>query len=195
MGIAFLGVGFDPKWRYEDVSRMPKSRRVCCRLQAAAAAAAAAATAVAAAAAAAAPAAAASLAWPGLAWLTFYVSPPACPACSYAIMRDYMPTRGDLGRDMMFRSCTVQVNMQPCFARCACMLQPVALPRPQRQCCSLHQTSKALFAMAGASAGAGGQLRAAVEASVCRGGRQPAPVPPLPSPPPPPRSSTGQPRF
>ncbi len=26
-------------------------------------------------------------------------------------MRDYMPTRGDLGRDMMFRSCTVQVNL------------------------------------------------------------------------------------
>ena len=26
-------------------------------------------------------------------------------------MRDYMPTRGTLGRDMMFRSCTVQVNL------------------------------------------------------------------------------------
>ena len=26
-------------------------------------------------------------------------------------MRDYMPTRGSLGRDMMFRSCTVQVNL------------------------------------------------------------------------------------
>jgi hypothetical protein len=26
-------------------------------------------------------------------------------------MRDYMPTRGDLGRDMMFRSCTIQVNL------------------------------------------------------------------------------------
>ena len=26
MGIAFLGVGFDPKWRNEDVPRMPKSR-------------------------------------------------------------------------------------------------------------------------------------------------------------------------
>lgn len=33
-----------------------------------------------------------------------------CP-CRYAIMRDYMPTRGDLGRDMMFRSCTIQVNL------------------------------------------------------------------------------------
>ena len=31
--------------------------------------------------------------------------------CRYVIMRDYMPTRGTLGRDMMFRSCTVQVNL------------------------------------------------------------------------------------
>ena len=26
-------------------------------------------------------------------------------------MRDYMPTRGTLGRDMMYRSCTIQVNL------------------------------------------------------------------------------------
>ncbi len=26
MGIAFLGTGFDPKWRFEDVPRMPKQR-------------------------------------------------------------------------------------------------------------------------------------------------------------------------
>ena len=26
MGIAFLGAGFDPKWRFEDVPRMPKQR-------------------------------------------------------------------------------------------------------------------------------------------------------------------------
>jgi hypothetical protein len=26
LGIAFLGVGFDPKWRYEDVPKMPKAR-------------------------------------------------------------------------------------------------------------------------------------------------------------------------
>lgn len=26
-------------------------------------------------------------------------------------MREYMPTRGSLGRDMMFRSCTIQVNL------------------------------------------------------------------------------------
>ncbi|EFN52704.1 hypothetical protein CHLNCDRAFT_26566 [Chlorella variabilis] len=55
LGIAFLGVGFDPKWLYEDVPKMPKAR--------------------------------------------------------YAIMREYMPTRGSLGRDMMFRSCTIQVNL------------------------------------------------------------------------------------
>lgn len=55
LGVAFLGAGFDPKWKYEDVPKMPKQR--------------------------------------------------------YAIMRDYMPTRGTLGRDMMFRSCTVQVNL------------------------------------------------------------------------------------
>lgn len=55
LGIAFLGLGFDPKWCYEDVSRMPKER--------------------------------------------------------YTIMRNYMPTRGNLGLDMMFRSCTIQVNL------------------------------------------------------------------------------------
>lgn len=55
LGVAFLGAGFDPKWRYEDVPAMPKAR--------------------------------------------------------YGIMRDYMPTRGTLGRDMMFRSCTIQVNL------------------------------------------------------------------------------------
>eukprot|EP00887_Chlorella_sp_A99_P007182 scaffold2.g7182.t1 len=45
MGIGFLGVGFDPKWHFEDVPRMPKQR--------------------------------------------------------YKIMREYMPTRGSLGLDMM----------------------------------------------------------------------------------------------
>src|SRR5688500_17727741 len=29
----------------------------------------------------------------------------------YRIMRDYMPKRGDLGLDMMTRTCTVQVNL------------------------------------------------------------------------------------
>ena len=29
----------------------------------------------------------------------------------YRIMREYMPTRGTLGHDMMFRSCTIQVSL------------------------------------------------------------------------------------
>lgn len=36
---------------------------------------------------------------------------PAMPKARYAIMRRYMPTVGSLGLDMMFRSCTVQVNL------------------------------------------------------------------------------------
>lgn len=55
IGVSFLGTGFDPKWKYEDVPLMPKER--------------------------------------------------------YSIMKDYMPTKGSLGRDMMFRSCTIQVNL------------------------------------------------------------------------------------
>ena len=55
IGVGFLGTGFDPKWKYEDVPMMPKER--------------------------------------------------------YNIMKEYMPTRGTLGRDMMFRSCTIQVNL------------------------------------------------------------------------------------
>lgn len=55
MEVAFLGIGFQPKWSLGDIPAMPKAR--------------------------------------------------------YAIMRAYMPTRGRLGLDMMFRSCTVQVNL------------------------------------------------------------------------------------
>ena len=55
IGVAFLGLGFDPKWKYEDVPCMPKER--------------------------------------------------------YNIMKNYMPTKGELGRDMMFRSCTIQVRV------------------------------------------------------------------------------------
>jgi len=55
LGIAFLGVGFDPKWRVEDVPIMPKDR--------------------------------------------------------YRLMRAYMPKVGTRGLDMMFRTCTVQVNL------------------------------------------------------------------------------------
>jgi len=55
LGLGFLGMGFQPKWRREDMPWMPKGR--------------------------------------------------------YAIMRRYMPTVGDLGLDMMTRTCTVQVNL------------------------------------------------------------------------------------
>jgi len=55
MDVGFLGLGFDPKWRREDVPIMPKGR--------------------------------------------------------YRLMLDYMPTKGNLGQDMMLRSCTVQVNL------------------------------------------------------------------------------------
>eukprot|EP00191_Tetraselmis_sp_GSL018_P008149 CAMPEP_0177608484 /NCGR_PEP_ID=MMETSP0419_2-20121207/18498_1 /TAXON_ID=582737 /ORGANISM="Tetraselmis sp., Strain GSL018" /LENGTH=443 /DNA_ID=CAMNT_0019103181 /DNA_START=239 /DNA_END=1570 /DNA_ORIENTATION=- len=77
MGVGFLGTGFDPKWRVEEVPIMPKGR--------------------------------------------------------YKLMRDYMPTVGTMGLDMMFRSCTVQVNLD--FAseadmvekfRIGLALQPVA---------------------------------------------------------------------
>ncbi|GAB3730469.1 glutamate--cysteine ligase [Luteimonas pelagia] len=55
LGLGFLGMGFQPKWRRGDMPWMPKGR--------------------------------------------------------YGIMRRYMPTRGDLGLDMMTRTCTVQVNL------------------------------------------------------------------------------------
>ena len=55
LGVGFFGLGFQPKWRREDIPWMPKGR--------------------------------------------------------YAIMRRYMPTKGDLGLDMMTRTCTVQVNL------------------------------------------------------------------------------------
>jgi glutamate--cysteine ligase len=77
LGLGMLGMGFDPKWRREDVPWMPKGR--------------------------------------------------------YAIMRGYMPKRGNLGLDMMLRTCTVQVNLD--FSdeadmvrkfRASLALQPVA---------------------------------------------------------------------
>ncbi|MBL4721593.1 MAG: glutamate--cysteine ligase [Alphaproteobacteria bacterium] len=55
IGAGMVGLGYDPKWKREDVHWMPKGR--------------------------------------------------------YKIMRDYMPTRGSLGLDMMLRTCTVQVNL------------------------------------------------------------------------------------
>jgi len=55
LGVGFLGLGFQPKWKRDDIYWMPKGR--------------------------------------------------------YGIMRRYMPTKGDLGLDMMTRTCTVQVNL------------------------------------------------------------------------------------
>ena len=55
LGAGLIGLGFDPKWRREDMPWMPKGR--------------------------------------------------------YRIMRDYMPKKGNLGLDMMVRTCTVQVNL------------------------------------------------------------------------------------
>lgn len=77
LGVGFLGVGFHPTLRREDIPVMPKGR--------------------------------------------------------YGIMKRYMPTRGNLGLDMMFRTATVQVNLD--FAseadmvrkfRASLALQPVA---------------------------------------------------------------------
>ncbi|HEY9536623.1 MAG TPA: glutamate--cysteine ligase [Kiloniellaceae bacterium] len=77
LGVAAMGLGFQPKWTREDIPWMPKGR--------------------------------------------------------YKIMRDYMPKKGNLGLDMMLRTCTVQVNLD--FAsesdmvkkfRVSLALQPVA---------------------------------------------------------------------
>ena len=77
LGLGFLGLGFTPTWRRDDVPVMPKGR--------------------------------------------------------YKIMRQYMPKVGGLGLDMMFRTCTVQANLD--FAseadmvakfRTSLALQPIA---------------------------------------------------------------------
>ncbi len=77
LGVGFFGLGFQPKWKFEDIPVMPKGR--------------------------------------------------------YQIMREYMPKKGRLGLDMMFRSATVQVNLDfSCEAdmvkklRVGLALQPVA---------------------------------------------------------------------
>jgi glutamate--cysteine ligase len=77
LGIGFLGLGFSPKWRLDEVPRMPKQR--------------------------------------------------------YAVMTRYMPTVGRHGLDMMYRTSTIQVNLD--FAdeadmvkkfRVSLALQPIA---------------------------------------------------------------------
>jgi glutamate--cysteine ligase len=65
LGIGMLGLGFQPKWRRDEIPWMPKGR--------------------------------------------------------YRIMRRYMPTRGNLGLDMMLRTCTIQTNLD--FASEADMVQ------------------------------------------------------------------------
>ncbi|MEO1092888.1 MAG: glutamate--cysteine ligase [Pseudomonadota bacterium] len=58
---------------------------------------------------------------------------PRMPKGRYAIMREYMPTRGSMGLDMMHRTCTVQVNLDHASEadmvkkfRVGLALQPVA---------------------------------------------------------------------
>ncbi len=69
LGIGFLGAGFAPHWRREQMPVMPKER--------------------------------------------------------YQIMARYMPSRGALGLDMMFRTCTIQVNLD--FASEADMVRKTQL--------------------------------------------------------------------
>lgn len=59
---------------------------------------------------------------------------PWMPKSRYAIMRRYMPTKGNLGLDMMLRTCTVQVNLDVLDEadmvekfRVSLALQPVAV--------------------------------------------------------------------
>jgi len=82
LGIGFLGLGFDPLHKLDDVHMMPKGR--------------------------------------------------------YKIMRDYMAKKGNLGRDMMFRSCTVQVNLD--FSSEADMVKKL------RTSMALQPVATALFA-------------------------------------------------
>ncbi len=82
LGIGFLGLGFNPLWKREDIPVMPKGR--------------------------------------------------------YKIMREYMGKKGSLGRDMMLRSCTVQVNQD--FSSEADMVQKM------RVSLALQPVATALFA-------------------------------------------------
>jgi glutamate--cysteine ligase len=77
LGLGFIGMGFAPTWRRDEIPIMPKGR--------------------------------------------------------YAIMRRYMQLRGNLGLDMMLRTCTVQVNLDYASEadmvqkfRVAMALQPIA---------------------------------------------------------------------
>lgn len=63
---------------------------------------------------------------------------PVMPKARYGIMRRYMPTKGNLGLDMMMRTCTVQVNLD--FADEADMVQKF------RTSLALQPIATALFA-------------------------------------------------
>ena len=63
---------------------------------------------------------------------------PIMPKARYDVMRAYMPTRGDLGLDMMLRTCTVQANLD--FASEADMV------RKMRVSMALQPIATALFA-------------------------------------------------
>ncbi len=63
---------------------------------------------------------------------------PVMPKARYRIMRDYMPKVGTRGRDMMFRTCTVQVNLD--FASEADMVEKL------RVSLALQPVATALFA-------------------------------------------------
>jgi glutamate--cysteine ligase len=63
---------------------------------------------------------------------------PVMPKGRYKIMREYMAKKGKLGRDMMFRSCTVQVNQD--FGSEADMVQKM------RVSLALQPVATALFA-------------------------------------------------
>lgn len=81
----------------------------------------------------------------GLGFLGLGVSPkwtreetPVMPKGRYKIMMNYMPKRGNLGLDMMFRSCTIQTNLD--FGSEADMVQKL------RVAMALQPIATALFA-------------------------------------------------
>ncbi|MAR79035.1 MAG: glutamate--cysteine ligase [Rhodospirillaceae bacterium] len=82
MGIGFIGIGFHPKLRVDEVPLMPKSR--------------------------------------------------------YKIMKEYMPLKGKHGLDMMFRTCTVQTNLD--------FSSEVDMVKKMRVALALQPLSTALFA-------------------------------------------------
>jgi glutamate--cysteine ligase len=82
LGIAFLGLGFTPTWKLDEIPTMPKRR--------------------------------------------------------YAVMSRYMPQVGSRGHDMMFRTCTIQVNLD--FANEADMVKKL------RVSLALQPLATALFA-------------------------------------------------